>query len=145
MALARNASVQLGLGVHSGDHQIYPDCRAEFYEAMHNAFAIGNWDADRVSLYLPYLEIDKAGILRDAFASIEQLELDFDTVFRNTCTSYSPDDSGRSHGMTGADVERILAFHRLGRRDPIEYLEPWNKVVAQALEMDQRFLNPNAR
>lgn len=35
-------SVIIGLGVHSGDHEIYPDCRPEFYEALQEAFALGN-------------------------------------------------------------------------------------------------------
>ena len=34
----QNRLVKIGLGVHSGDHEIYPDCRPEFYEALENAF-----------------------------------------------------------------------------------------------------------
>ena len=47
------------MGVHSGDHAIYPDCRPEFYSAIWDAFSIGNWDSDKVSFYLPYLEKDQ--------------------------------------------------------------------------------------
>lgn len=122
----------VALGVHQGDHAIYPDCRPKFYRSLWQAFADGNWDSDRVELYLPYLEGDKFTILQDAEESIEKLDLDFDTVFGNTSTSYEPDGEGRASGRTGADVERVLAFHRLGRRDPIPYVDAWDDVVAYA-------------
>lgn len=125
-------AVGLCLGVHSGDHAIYPDCRPEFYEAIYNAFQLGNWDADQVHLYLPYLNLDKHQILVDAQSSIAKLGLDFNTIFRNTLTSYAPDASGKSHGITGSDVERILAFAKLGIADPIDYRDPWDVVVARA-------------
>jgi len=128
--------VALALGVHSGDHAIYPDCRPEFYEAIFHAFQIGNWDAERVSLYLPYLHGDKYDILKDAQGAIRELNLDFATIFRNTNTSYEPDQHGRASGKTGADVERILAFHKLGIPDPIEYIAPWEVVVAQAQALE---------
>ena len=130
------SDVALALGVHSGDHAIYPDCRPAFYEAIFHAFQIGNWDAERVSLYLPYLHRDKYDILKDAQGAIRELNLDFATIFRNTNTSYEPDPHGRASGKTGADVERILAFHKLGVPDPIEYVAPWEVVVAQAQALE---------
>ena len=58
--------------------------------------------------------------------SIDKLDgVDFDTIFANTNTSYNPDEQGRSSGKSGADVERILAFHQLGRKDPVEYIDGW--------------------
>ena len=139
IANQHEADVAFCLGVHSGDHTIYPDCRPEFYDALFKAFTIGNWDSERVSLYLPYLHDDKLGILRDAQESIKQLNLDFETVFRNTCTSYQPDEEGRASGLTGSDVERILAFHELGVPDPVEYQMPWEDAVKQALQLEHEF------
>ncbi len=130
------ADVALALGVHSGDHAIYPDCRPAFYEAIFHAFQIGNWDAERVSLYLPYLHHDKYDILKDAQGAIRELNLDFATVFRNTNTGYEPDQYGRASGKTGADVERILAFHKLGVPDPIAYTTSWDEVVEQAQALE---------
>lgn len=132
-------SVCLSLGVHSGDHAIYPDCRPEFYQTLFAAFQAGNWDADRVVLELPFLNWDKAQILREARQSIRELNLDFETIFRNTCTSYLPDKQGVAHGFTGSDVERILAFHRCGLVDPLPYSVPWEDAVAQALELENQF------
>jgi 7-cyano-7-deazaguanine synthase len=125
--------VVIALGVHSGDHEIYPDCRPEFYESLESAFSIGNWGSERVSFHLPFISGDKSTILQDAHESISTLGLDFDTVFRNTNTSYNPDDSGRSSGKSGADVERILAFHSLGRKDPVQYIGGWDSALASAL------------
>ena len=131
-----NKSV-VALGVHSGDHAIYPDCRPEFYNALGHAFEIGNWGSEAVRFYLPYVDSDKAGILMDAEVAIETLSLDFDEVFSRTITSYSPDADGRSSGRTGSDVERILAFHSLGRKDPIEYVDRWDVVLEHALETEK--------
>ena len=137
IANAHDTDVEVVLGVHSGDHAIYPDCRPEFYRALEHAFAIGNWDSDRVSFTLPYLNEDKTSILRDAEQSSKQLNLHFDEVFRRTITSYQPDEQGRSDGTTGSDVERILAFHAIGRKDPVEYTNSWEEVLANALEIER--------
>ena len=136
VAQKRNKTVKIALGVHSGDHAIYPDCRPEFYGALENAFQVGNWDSDKVSFYLPYIGGDKESILRDSEKSLDKLGLDFDTVFANTNTSYDPDEIGRSSGKSGADVERILAFHAIGREDPVPYVKPWPEVLQDAINTE---------
>jgi 7-cyano-7-deazaguanine synthase len=133
------APVKFALGVHSGDHAIYPDCRPDFYAALLHAFRLGNWESERVELYLPYLHVDKVAILQDAMASIARLGLDFDTVFRNTWTSYQPDEQGRADGRTGSDVERILAFDQLGLIDPVPYRQSWAEVVQYARGTQRAF------
>lgn len=133
-----NEPVGIALGVHSGDHNIYPDCRLSFYLELEKVFRLGNWDADSVLFFLPYIQSDKYGILKSALHSCEILGLDFDTILRNTNTSYEPDHLGRASGKTGADIERILAFHKLGRIDPVEYQDPWKVVVERALEMEKQ-------
>jgi 7-cyano-7-deazaguanine synthase len=138
IAIKEDCEVEIALGVHSGDHAIYPDCRPEFYDAIGNAFAIGNWDSERVTFNLPYIDGDKESILRDALTACEKLELEFDTVFANTNTSYNPDELGRSSGTSGADVERILAFHAIGRKDPVEYVTSWEEVLNGALKAQLR-------
>lgn len=137
IATAKETNAAVVLGVHSGDHAIYPDCRPEFYRALEHAFALGNWGSERVSFLLPYLEMDKTTILLDAITSCEGLGLDFDEVMVRTITSYSPNDNGVSDGRTGSDVERILAFHSIGRQDPIPYRKSWDDVLADALETER--------
>ena len=138
IAIREETDVVIALGVHSGDHAIYPDCRPEFYASIGEAFAVGNWDSEKVSFHLPYIDGDKETILRDALIACNKLGLDFDTVFANTNTSYNPDEFGRSSGTSGADVERILAFHAIGRKDPVEYVKPWPDVLKGALKAQLR-------
>ena len=131
-----DCDVSLALGVHSGDHAIYPDCRPEFYTQLMHALDTGNWGSERISINLPYIDENKESILRDALDSCDYLDLDFDIVFANTNTSYSPDSKGRSSGKTGSDVERILAFHAIGKKDPVEYTEDWDTVLEHALRIE---------
>ena len=133
IAVKENRNIVIALGVHSGDHAIYPDCRPQFYTALEHTFQIGNWDSEKVSFELPYINGDKESILRDAIISCQELGLDFDTIFANTNTSYNPDEEGRSSGKSGADIERILAFNSIGRVDPVEYVEAWSEVLANAI------------
>ena len=134
-------NVSISLGVHSGDHAIYPDCRPEFYQSLNEAFEKGNWDSENVNLDLPYIDGDKESILRDAIVSCEHLGLDFDTIFANTNTSYDPDEQGRSSGKTGSDIERILAFHAIGRKDPVIYQQDWQQVLDHALSVEKEYMD----
>lgn len=138
-------NVKIALGVHSGDHAIYPDCRPEFYQSLETSFRLGNWDSERVDFYLPYINGDKVTILNDAMKSCQELGIDFDTIFSNTITSYNPDNEGRSSGKSGSDIERILAFHKIGKRDPIEYIEPWEKVLQNAIATEKDFKDEEYR
>ena len=106
-----DCDVVIALGVHSGDHEIYPDCRPEFYEALGVAFEVGNWESERVSFLLPYINENKESILKDSMKSLSKLSLNFDIVFSNTITSYEHDHSGKSSGKTGSDIERLSLIH----------------------------------
>ena len=141
IANKHDQDIVVSLGVHSGDHEIYPDCREEFFIKLFDAFMVGNWNADKLSLYLPFIDGDKYTILCDAESCIEALGLDFNTIFENTNTSYTPDEVGRASGTSGADVERILAFHKLGRKDPCHYQTSWENVLANALRVETEFIN----
>jgi len=137
IATKHETDVEVCLGVHSGDHAIYPDCRPEFYESIAETFALGNWGSERVTWTLPFLHGDKTTILLDSLKSCEVLDLDFDTIFANTNTSYNPDEHGRSSGKSGADVERILAFIEIGRKDPVEYVDGWEAARDNALQVQK--------
>lgn len=139
-ALACGQEVSLSLGVHAGDHDIYPDCRLPFFERLHAAFVDGNWGGEQVKLDLPFLTLDKAAILRGALASCATLGLDFDEALRNTSTSYAPTAEGFADGRTGSDVERILAFHEIGRADPVAYVGGWASALENALRVRDEFL-----
>jgi len=120
-ANATEEQVDICLGIHAGDHAIYPDCRQEFRDADDNAFRVGNWDAERVGYFTPYLDTDKLGILQNGEYLCEILELDFNEVYSRTNTSYKPYPSGNSDYKSASSVERIEAFIALGRPDPVQY------------------------
>lgn len=124
-----NEEVKLCLGVHAGDHAVYPDCRPEFYDELIKVFQLGNWNSEKVLLYLPYLDGDKYTILHDANDSVEKLGLSFHQVFKNTNTCYNPSSDGVACGKCGSCVERVESFIKLGRRDPICYKDGWEPTV----------------
>ena len=118
--------VKIAMGIHAGDHAIYPDCRQEFRDADYKAFCEGNWEASRVSYYTPYLEGDKYDILKDGESCCGCLGIDFDEVYKRTNTSYKPTAEGLSDYKSASSVERIEAFLKLGRKDPVIYVDGWD-------------------
>ena len=126
IANEKNTEVHIAMGIHAGDHAIYPDCRQEFRDADYTAFTEGNWDADRVSYVTPYLNGDKFDILKDGARCCDKLGLDFDKVYRNTNTSYKPlNIAGEwySDYKSASSVERVEAFIKLGKPDPVSYAD----------------------
>ena len=130
--------VDIAMGIHAGDHAIYPDCRQEFRDIDMEAFRSGNWDSDLVNYYTPYLNTDKFGILQDGLECCEQLGLSFDEVYKRTNTSYKPIKhyyrketyayKWYSDYKSASSVERIEAFIKLGRPDPVEYADETGPV-----------------
>ena len=138
----------IAMGIHAGDHAIYPDCRQEFRDADDAAFRIGNWDAERVGYFTPYLEGDKFTILQDGEVLCKELGLDFNEVYSRTNTSYKPiyycqgDEHGEwySDYKSASSVERVEAFIKLGRPDPAPYADEtgpvtWEHVIAEVTKV----------
>ena len=126
IANEKQTDVHVAMGIHAGDHAIYPDCRQEFRDADYKAFTEGNWDADRVSYITPYLNGDKFDILEDGTRCCNELGLNFDEVYRNTNTSYKPiniDGTWYSDYKSASSVERVEAFLKVGKPDPVAYAD----------------------
>ena len=127
--------VAIAMGIHAGDHAIYPDCRQEFRDDDMKAFQTGNWDSELVYHYTPYLATDKFGILEDGLKCCNQLGFNFDEVYARTNTSYKPLQFQTPVGprwysdyKSASSVERIEAFIKLGRRDPVAYADETGPV-----------------
>ena len=157
IAEQKNTECAIAMGIHAGDHAIYPDCRQEFRDADFEAFKAGNWGAEKVYHYTPYLDGDKYSILQDGDSCCECLGLDFNEVYARTNTSYKPiyyiPGEGQQVGILGAynkdgsekgkwysdyksasSVERVEAFMKLGKPDPVAYADEngpvsWETVV----------------
>lgn len=126
IANEKDTEVHIAMGIHAGDHAIYPDCRQEFRDIDYQAFVEGNWGADRVSPFTPYLNGDKYDILRDGDKCCKQLGIDFTEVYKNTNTSYKPiniDGEWYSDYKSASSVERVEAFIKLGKPDPVQYAD----------------------
>jgi 7-cyano-7-deazaguanine synthase len=64
----------------------------------------------------------------------DTLGLGFSEVYSRTNTSYKPYPSGNSDYKSASSVERVEAFIKLGRPDPVQYedetgLVDWETVV----------------
>ena len=132
IANEKNTEVRIAMGIHAGDHAIYPDCRQEFRDADYKAFTEGNWDSDRVSYITPYLMGDKFDILEDGIRCCEQLHLEFNRVYSLTNTSYKPlniDGTWYSDYKSASSVERVEAFLKVGRPDPVSYADESGPVT----------------
>ena len=88
----------LAIGVHDGDHAIYPDCRHEFIDAFTKAVELCDWHP--FTIYAPFQALDKKGILEIGMP----LEVDYD----HTWTCYKGGDE--PCGVCGSCVERDEAF-----------------------------------
>lgn len=94
---------------HAGDHAIYPDCRADFVEAMSQAAALGTYN--NVQLFTPYTNLTKADIARHG----KELGIDYN----ETWSCYK---GGEIHcGKCGTCVERREALREAGIEDKTPY------------------------
>ena len=146
----------IAMGIHAGDHAIYPDCRQEFRDADDAAFRIGNWGSEKVGYFTPYLEGDKFTILQDGEGLCGELGLDFNEVYKRTNTSYKPIHHNFlytnnkdeiiecsdwfSDYKSASSVERVEAFIKLGRKDPVGYADEtgpvnWEHVVNEVTKV----------
>ena len=102
----------VAVGIHAGDHAIYPDCRPEFINGIQSV--IYNATAGQVSFLLaPFLSISKTAIVLSGFWQ------DTPVPFNLTRTCYKDQDT--ACGKCGSCIERLEAFKAAGMKDPIMY------------------------
>lgn len=110
MGLAESMEIPyIALGIHSGDHHIYPDCRPEYVKALDTLVYLAS--DRRVEVLTPFVHDTKSTILKlgDAIGVPYHLT--------RTCYKNQP----LSCGVCGACNERLEAFAQLGKEDPIPY------------------------
>lgn len=101
----------IALGVHSGDHHIYPDCRVGYIMAMDEAVHHASDGAIRIST--PFLQDTKTTILEKGF------KLSIPVPYHLTRTCYK--DQPISCGKCGSCQERLEGFANINKKDPIQY------------------------
>ena len=122
-------NVLISLGLHAGDHAIYPDCRPESQEMAKELFRISNWGSERVDYEAPFIHLDKGEVLHRGLVAMNVMMIDKETqmqILKNTHSCYAPDEQGRSCGKCGTCVERLEAFEKNGLKDPVEYVSDNN-------------------
>lgn len=104
-----NGFTKVMIANHSGDHAIYPDCRATFINSMSEAMSYGTYN--RVKIYAPYTGMSKTDIARlGKYMGIDYSE---------TWSCYK---GGEHHcGKCGTCVERKEALSEAGIEDKTIY------------------------
>lgn len=119
-------NVLITLGIHAGDHTIYPDTTPESQSMARELFRISNWGSERVDYIAPFKDIDKSEVLMRGVEAMEALQFEGEEimyVIANTHSCYSPDKNGKSCGKCGTCVERKEAFEKVGLLDSALYVE----------------------
>lgn len=124
MAVAQRRDA-IVLGVHAGDHPIYPDCRPEFIEALQLLLDVANEGYHRLLVHAPFVNVDKTAIVRLGAA--------LGVPYERTWSCYEGRNDGVHCGACGTCVERREAFELAGVDDPTSYAAPdSDSVYAEA-------------
>jgi 7-cyano-7-deazaguanine synthase len=102
---------EIFLGIHAGDHAIYPDCRPEFL--IHMKKAIEAATDNKVTLYAPFINETKADIVCKGIC------LNAPYALTRTCYKHQK----LACGKCGSCQERLEAFSINEMEDPIAYEE----------------------
>jgi 7-cyano-7-deazaguanine synthase len=98
---------EVALGVHAGDHAIYPDCRPLFIDKLCACALVANYKP--IMVYAPYLNLTKGQIVQEGMV----LKVDYSL----TQTCYKGDK--KPCGRCGSCVERAEAFALNNWKDPL--------------------------
>ena len=97
------------LGVHAGDHAIYPDCRPDFIGSINHTIELSSGGA--VSVEAPFIHLSKSEIVT---IGVEEM-----VPFHLTRNCYK--NQSAACGKCGSCNERLEAFELAGIKDPIKY------------------------
>lgn len=104
---AAGAGSEVWLGVHGGDHHLYPDCRPSFWEGLRKVVE----DAYGTEIVTPFLHTSKAAIVQHGTRLAAPLAM-----------TYSCYEGGEEHcGECGTCRERREAFRLAGISDATRY------------------------
>lgn len=119
LSIATGYAVSLGarnvyFGAHSGDHDIYPDCRAEFVEKINAVTLMANYHP--VEIKAPFQLLTKCTILQQG-ALLGLTAVDYERSW----TCYKGGE--QACGVCGSCNERLEAFAKVGWQDPLDYAD----------------------
>lgn len=106
---------EIWLGVHGGDHFLYPDCRPDTIRSLQKTLQLAS-DGKLKSIQTPFLDCNKSDIV--------SIGHELGVPFELTRTCYSNNE--KACGKCGSCRERIESFRKNGLKDPVEYQEEKN-------------------
>ena len=145
-AVENNTHVNIALGLHAGDHAIYPDCRPESQQAAAELYRISDWNGDKIEYIAPFIHDTKGQVLVKGITAAKTLGLTDDEIkdiLAHTHTCYDPDEDGTACGLCGACTERLEAFAyasvqlRSDIMDPVQYTDHTQALAAYEAAKEQ--------
>lgn len=121
----------IALGIHAGDHAVYRDCTPEFRQKDYDAFIEGNYDAENVTYYTPFINTPKGKLLARGLEILNNIEIDYQDYYCHTLTSYKPMEINGivySDYKSASSIERIESFVKNNVVDPIKYTDGQKEV-----------------
>lgn len=118
-------NVLISLGVHAGDHAIYPDCKEESVNMARELYRISNWDSELVEYDTPFVNINKSEVLSKGLEAMKNLGMtksQTNKVLKNTMSCYNATPDGKACGKCGTCTERLEAFKINQLQDPVPYV-----------------------
>ncbi|MGW3210171.1 7-cyano-7-deazaguanine synthase QueC [Streptomyces sp. NPDC001135] len=119
VAVAHRAAT-VALGMHAGDHFIYPDCRPAFLQALNALVKVANEGFCTPAVEAPFITWSKADIAAHGTRLGAPLELSW------SCYK----GSERHCGTCGTCYERREAFQKAGLPDPTDYVDAVTQFAA---------------
>lgn len=114
----------IAMGVHAGDHAIYPDCTEKSVTMAQELYRISNWDSEKVEYVTPFVNNHKGEVLQyglNAMKTMHFTKTQINKVLKNTISCYNATPDGVSCGECGTCRERLEAFDFCGIKDPVPY------------------------
>ncbi|MBL1111267.1 7-cyano-7-deazaguanine synthase QueC [Streptomyces sp. 110] len=119
IAVAERASV-VALGMHAGDHFVYPDCRPAFVSALNTLVGVANEGFPTPRIEAPFIHWSKSDIATHGTRLGAPLG-----------QSWSCYKGGERHcGTCGTCFERREAFREAGLADPTDYIDGVTEFAA---------------
>ncbi|MFE2944895.1 7-cyano-7-deazaguanine synthase QueC [Streptomyces sp. NPDC059255] len=112
VGVAHRAAI-VALGMHAGDHFVYPDCRPPFISALRDLVTVANEGFPTPRVEAPFLTWSKADIATHGAR--------LDAPLARSWSCYKGGD--RHCGTCGTCYERREAFRSAGLADPTDYLD----------------------
>lgn len=100
---------KIALGVHRGDHNIYPDCRQEYIKVLDSLVYLAS--DKKIEVITPFIDMDKIEVCKIGNTLSVPFELTR-TCYKNQVLSC---------GKCGSCNERLEAFKMNNLEDPIQY------------------------